>query len=82
MIHRFLAVALTAGGLLCGAPFFADATAAGDAHDDHDHAVEKRDAAGIPKGPHGGKWFEHAGFANRSCWTDPGHGFAVLLARP
>lgn len=63
MIHRLLAVALTAGGLLCGAPFFADAAAAGDAHDDHDHAVEKPDTAGIPKGPHGGKWLEHAGFA-------------------
>lgn len=25
---------------------------------------------------------EHAGFARRSCWTDPGRGFAVLLARP
>lgn len=25
---------------------------------------------------------EHAGFASRRCWTDPGHAFAVLLARP
>ncbi|MBL8424912.1 MAG: L-histidine N(alpha)-methyltransferase [Candidatus Accumulibacter phosphatis] len=25
---------------------------------------------------------ERAGFASRSCWTDPGHAFAVLLARP
>jgi len=63
MIHRLLAVALAAGGLLCGAPFLADATAAGGAHDDHDPAMEEHGAAGIPKGPHGGKWFERAGFA-------------------
>ena len=25
---------------------------------------------------------ERAGFASRLCWTDPGHAFAVLLARP
>ena len=63
MIHRLLAVVLAAGGLLCGAPFLSDATAAGGGHDDHDHAMEEHAAAEIPKGPHGGKWFERDGFA-------------------
>lgn len=70
MIHHLLAIALMAGSLSYGTPFITTAIAAeglhgADAHghaDEHNHADEHGDAE-IPKGPHGGKWFEHDDFA-------------------